>query len=84
MSAEFGLHADSVSEKSIEARGWVNYQVAGEKPAIFKNAPPVVLDSTIKMIEFAVSDFTTREFSLRLLKSFRAYAGNEMRKMFNQ
>lgn len=73
-------HTDS---KNIEAKGWVNYQVEGEKPTIFKNAPPVVLDSTIKMIEMAVQDFATREFSVRLLKSFRVFALNEMRKAHN-
>ena len=72
-----------ITPKNIEAKGWVSYQVAGEKPTIFKNAPSVVLDGTIKMIELAVQDFATREFSIRLLKSFRVFALAEMRKSHN-
>lgn len=57
----------------IVAKGWVEYMVSGEKPSVFKSAPPFVLDVTIKLIQETVSEFATNQFSTRLLRGFRSF-----------
>lgn len=57
----------------VSAIGWVEYRVQGEKPNIFKVAPPFVLDATISIIKESVSDFAERQFTQSLLRSFRGF-----------
>lgn len=66
----------------IVARGWVEYRVKGEKPSVFRNAPPFVLDVTIKLIQDTVSEFATSQFSTRLLRGFRQYVMNRTHNFF--
>lgn len=61
------------SSSMITAKGWVEYTVEGEKPNIFKAAPPFVLDATIKLIKNSVNEFATLHFSAKLLRAFRMF-----------
>lgn len=78
---ELGIHASTPPEASapIVASGWVEYRVQGEKPGVFKNAPPFVLDVTIKLIQDTVSEFATNQFSTRLLRGFRTFVMSRVR-----
>lgn len=57
----------------ITLRGWVDYRVTGEKPSVFRTAPPFVLDVTIKLIQDTVSEFATSQFSTKFLRGFRKF-----------
>jgi len=54
--------------------------VQGRKPSIFQAAPSFVLDATVGLIQESVKDFATAQFSARLLRAFRAFAMQSVRK----
>jgi len=68
-----------LANSPIIANGWVEYRVQGEKPNVFKNAPPFVLDVTIKLIQDTVSEYATNQFSTRLLRGFRNFVMTKTR-----
>ena len=57
----------------IVASGWVDYQVQGKIPRIFRSAPQFFLTSTIQFIQNCAADFVTKQFSKKLLSSFKAF-----------
>ena len=72
--------SSSRNTPDIRANGWVEYQVQGEKPSIFKATPPFVLNTTIMLIKDTVSEFATAQFSSRFLKAFRKFMLADLRK----
>jgi len=72
--------SSSRNTPDIRANGWVEYKVQGEKPSIFKAAPPFVLNTTIMLIKDTVSEFATAQFSSRFLQAFRKFMLADLRK----
>ena len=68
------------NKPDVRATGWVEYKVQGEKPSIFKAAPPFVLNTTIMLIKDTVSEFATSQFSSRFLQAFRKFMLADLRK----
>lgn len=74
----------ALSSTPVVTKGWVEYRVQGEKPSVFKNAPPFVLDVTIKLIQDTVSEYATNQFSTRLLRGFRSFVMSKSHRKFLQ
>lgn len=67
------LELETTSSALIVAVGGVSFEVQGEKPGIFRNAPPFLLETAINLIQGLVVDFASKQFSGRLLKAFTAF-----------
>ena len=85
VNSDISITSSSSSSSSrttpdIRASGWVEYQVQGEKPSIFKATPPFVLNTTIMLIKDTVSEFATAQFSSRFLIAFRKFMLADLRK----
>jgi hypothetical protein len=65
---------EQTTPSPVVTRGWVEYRVQGEKPSAFKNAPPFVLDVTIRLIRETVMDFAGKQFANRFLRGFRRFS----------
>jgi len=67
------LELEVSSSALIVAVGGVTFEVQGEKPGVFRNAPPFLLETAINLIQGLVVDFASKQFSGRLLKAFTAF-----------
>ena len=53
--------------------GWIDYQVIGEKPDLFKYTPQIILNSIIHIIEDNIYNFVCIEFEKQYIKAFKYY-----------
>ena len=53
--------------------GWIDYQVTGEKPDLFKYTPQIILNSIIHIIEDNIYNFVCLEFEKQYIKAFKYY-----------
>jgi hypothetical protein len=76
------IKADTINvpAPAVIANGWVQYQVGGEKPSALRNAPPMLMDATVKIIKDISEDYATRQFTERFQSSFRSYLTAELSK----
>ena len=64
--------------------GWIDYQVTGEKPDLFKYTPPIILNSIIHIIEDNIYNFLCIEFEKQYIKAFKYYVLIEKDKQQSQ
>ena len=67
--------------KQIVTIGWVEYNVKGLKPKVFRNAPSFLLDKTISFIKTCVTTFVSIQFEPKLLESFRKFTYERLKSL---